>query len=930
MVIQSLTISKKRKEMKKIFYILAAAIVALGTVACENEGLDNINPNINVDGDTVSFVAGINRTALEGVATVWDTDDTIVVTWNDNNYEFKNAETGDKNTFKCTADGLSAIVDAKNIKAVYSNNKDGKVDSAAGVAGARLEYEGAFGNIAFEVKNAFLKFTTSETVTLTASEGLFGEGTELVISEAGEHYVAINPVAATLEYKVGESMGKNLETTFEAKKIYNLGNLTKSIAGDSNGKYYTELATAFKLAENGATISLLDDIVLESGVTVAAGKEYTLDLAGKTLSLVSNVMGGYLIQNNGVLTISNGTVDYTYNGEPDNTYGKGNYTISNCGTLTIESDAKVLNKTAAMSHANYAIDNISANADATLTIKGTVESENCIAVRQYAARPNSLEVVEGAEIEGTRGIQIFLPSSTASDAPEVSLNITGGTITSCGENSSNGYTYHNAIVSVSMGNSFENVSINIEGESTVINGDISLTTFYNNEQNGIENVTIKGGTFNMTNYIFSYGLWYDDDTLVNERVQITGGTYNKEEYEGYYGYHIADGYKAKANGDGTYTVAKVTYVARVGEEKYETFEAALAAAEAGSTIELLANVEGEYTIEKACTIVTNGKTITVEAGTDFNMASADGKYTFTAKVYVAQVGTTRYETWAEAYAAGNEITLLADIDGTVTLDKACTINTNGKNFDYTVATGFRETKNVNIITVVTLEASVWTIIGDHNSWTEGDTETVMYKTSTANVFVAYNVTFDESTASQGDNASYNEFKIRKDKAWTTQYGAGACVKAGYKANHSLSRNTGVEENGTYDIYFNSSTKQIAVMPVGQTWSDATDPKFDDGTSSGTCAWGITGSMNGWGTNDVTMYFDGTYWYAKGVQFEKNDEFKLRENAAWGWNYGANNKQNATNIGTNSDNIKAIAKCCYDVYVSKTQHKVWFKAAGQRP
>ena len=79
--------------MKKIFYILAAAIVALGTVACENEGLDNINPNINVDGDTVSFVAGINRTALEGVATVWDTDDTIVVTWNDNNYEFKNAET---------------------------------------------------------------------------------------------------------------------------------------------------------------------------------------------------------------------------------------------------------------------------------------------------------------------------------------------------------------------------------------------------------------------------------------------------------------------------------------------------------------------------------------------------------------------------------------------------------------------------------------------------------------------------------------------------------------------------------------------------------------------------------------------------------------------------------------------------------------------
>ena len=121
----------------------------------------------------------------------------------------------------------------------------------------------------------------------------------------------------------------------------------------------------------------------------------------------------------------------------------------------------------------------------------------------------------------------------------------------------------------------------------------------------------------------------------------------------------------------------------------------------GSTIELLANVEGEYTIEKACTIVTNGKTITVEAGTDFNMASADGKYTFTAKVYVAQVGTTRYETWAEAYAAGTEITLLAPINDATTLDKACTIDTKGFAFNYTVdeSKGLRATKNGNIITV---------------------------------------------------------------------------------------------------------------------------------------------------------------------------------------------------------------------------------------
>lgn len=272
---------------------------------------------------------------------------------------------------------------------------------------------------------------------------------------------------------------------------------------------------------------------------------------------------------------------------------------------------------------------------------------------------------------------------------------------------------------------------------------------------------------------------------------------------------------------------------------------------------------------------------------------------------------------------------MAPINDATTLDKACTIDTKGFAFNYTVATGFRATKNENIITVVKLEASVWTIIGDHNSWTVGDTETVMYKTSTDNVFVAYNVTFSDTTKAQGDSKDYNEFKIRQNKAWTTSYGVGACAKAGYKVKLRANyRNTGIEENGTYDIYFNLSTKEIAVMPVGETWSDAVEPKFNDGNA--TCTWGIAGSMTGWNAPDIAMYWDGTYWYAKGVQFESGDTFKCRQNGAWDWQYGNNNKQSATSIGNDGDNIKATAKCCYDVYVSKTQHKVWFKAAGQRP
>lgn len=327
MVIQSLTISKKRKEMKKIFYILAAAIVALGTVACENEGLDNINPNINVDGDTVSFVAGINRTDLDGTATVWDADDTIVVTWNENNYEFKNAETGDKNTFKGSAPGLSAIVNAESIKAVYSNNQDGNVDSEAGVAGALLEYEGAFGNIAFEVKNAFLKFKANagSEVKFTASKEIFSTGTELTLTATGEdQYVAVYPKTTTITYALdGVVCTTSEENTLKACKIYPLSNLEKVVVIKTKEDFLT-FAEAVNngTSYDGYTVKLNNNIDLEDAANtlsiVVKNNNINLDLNGKTLTAKNTRTATHNfffdVNAGGVLTVENGSIVYTHTG----------------------------------------------------------------------------------------------------------------------------------------------------------------------------------------------------------------------------------------------------------------------------------------------------------------------------------------------------------------------------------------------------------------------------------------------------------------------------------------------------------------------------------------------------------------------------------------------------------------------------------------
>ena len=245
--------------MKKIFYILASAIVALGAVACENDGLDNIG--LEVNGDTVSFIASIDntRTDLNGLETVWDTDDTIQIEWNGTTYNFKNSEK-EPNTFSCSADGLSAIVNAE-ITATYSHNNDGNIDSNAGTAGALLTYTGPFTDIKFTVENAFLKFAAEEgaEVTLTASAEIFRtkqlglvKTVTLTVRDA-EQYVAVLPKTTTITYAInGTDYGVSKENTLVAGKIYPLGELE---------------VPGWKLVTDASTLVVGDQIVIAAATS---------------------------------------------------------------------------------------------------------------------------------------------------------------------------------------------------------------------------------------------------------------------------------------------------------------------------------------------------------------------------------------------------------------------------------------------------------------------------------------------------------------------------------------------------------------------------------------------------------------------------------------------------------------------------------------
>ena len=273
-----------------------------------------------------------------------------------------------------------------------------------------------------------------------------------------------------------------------------------------------EVATATALEDvlaQGASAVLTADITANGAITIPATATSTIDLNGKTLDYSAATMGEALITNRGNLTIKGqGEVAYTYTGEADSAYSKGNYTISNCGTLTIDG-ATISNNTAKMSHAYYAIDNNSNNTPATLTINsGKVVNTTSYAIRQIANKDNSI-TVNGGEVEGTRAFWIQLPGSNTAVAPNATLNVNGGTLNATGETG-----YKLAVYSYNYGNDPKNVKINIT--DGVVNGDIALTGGKN--KTNIESVNISGGTINGD--VYSYG----EDALAAEAINITGGT----------------------------------------------------------------------------------------------------------------------------------------------------------------------------------------------------------------------------------------------------------------------------------------------------------------------------------------------------------------------------------------------------------------------
>ncbi len=322
-------------------------------------------------------------------------------------------------------------------------------------------------------------------------------------------------------------------------------------------KYYETLADAIRLAANGKTITLLDNVT--ENVEIKANKKLTLDLNGFTLSGGTGTAKAALY-NLGTITIQDTSAAKTGTIKRDDTGTVGEtsyYVIRNQGTMTIESGIvtnnsgyRKTNPTGSMVGSSL-ICNGDCDEGGTLTIKGgTFTQNNFIAIKNGVL--GVLKVTGGTITSNHSAIQNWFEA-----------DITGGKIT--GQLWTDAWEEGKSVGKTTIGG-----DATFAGEIVMdITGSVAPT------------LAINGGNLNVTRWRITNAA-----AKAGAKPAVSGGTFSsavKEEY-------CATGYIPKDNGDGTYGVKEGVYVAKVDNVKYETLQAAIDAAKGNSTVRLLANV----------------------------------------------------------------------------------------------------------------------------------------------------------------------------------------------------------------------------------------------------------------------------------------------------------------------------------------------------
>lgn len=247
------------------------------------------------------------------------------------------------------------------------------------------------------------------------------------------------------------------------------GEGTTAGVAEVGGKSYSSLREAINKAQGGETVTLLADATED--VTIAAGKNITLDLDGKTLTNTNAGKATLTIAKDATATVKNGSI----------IGGTGYYTIQNNGTATLEDVTATAGNTGSSMLDNWG----------TLTIESG----------SYSGGLNVVKSEEGS-----------------------TLSITGGTFT-LDYAPSSGYT---AVIlvygdtTISGGEFVQTATPKWGNPQVVMTGVVEGYT-------AITRVT--GGHF--TNKKSGSNIFHGLGKATSDNFEVSGGTFNKSISEGY-------------------------------------------------------------------------------------------------------------------------------------------------------------------------------------------------------------------------------------------------------------------------------------------------------------------------------------------------------------------------------------------------------------
>lgn len=255
------------------------------------------------------------------------------------------------------------------------------------------------------------------------------------------------------------------------------------------GKGFDTLQAAIDAAQDGETVTLLTDATEDA--TIAAGKNITLDLGGKTLTNTNAGKATLTIAKGATATVKNGSI----------VGGTGYYTIDSCGTATLEDVTATAGNTDASMIRN----------DGTLTIESGSYSGGLNVVK---SEEDSTLNINGGRFElsyatsGYTGV-VFAYGNTTITGGEFVQSLT-----------TTGRWNHPQVIATGM-----------------VEGHPSFTK-------------ITGGTFT-NKYSDGSNIFRGVGKGTSDNFEVSGGTFNKSVPSSYF----ADGLTCAKNADGTYGIA---------------------------------------------------------------------------------------------------------------------------------------------------------------------------------------------------------------------------------------------------------------------------------------------------------------------------------------------------------------------------------------